>query len=235
MMFSFTPAHRFLCKCFFFCSALFHFVLFFHSHSVFNCFYHKIELMILGELNLRGNIPAEIFKKVTRLTELVLTDNHLTGQIPTSIGHLKDLQGFFLGENKLTGTIPRQVGLMVDLKHFQIDGNNIGGTIPNIISALNDLEGFKLSRNSITGTIPPNIGTLHRLVELRLESNQLEGEVPSEMGDLLSLKVARLYNNNITGNVPEEVCDLTTDEELTYLAVDCAGEKVTCNCCTTCF
>mmetsp|Transcript_52952 Transcript_52952/g.59941 ORF Transcript_52952/g.59941 Transcript_52952/m.59941 type:complete len:604 (-) Transcript_52952:76-1887(-) len=195
----------------------------------------RLEKIILNHLNLRGTLPSNLFKTVTRLTELSLQNNDFTGQIPTTIGHLKDIEGFFLGNNKFSGTIPRQVGLMADLRQFQIHSNEIGGTIPNIISALNNLEGIQLSQNSITGKIPSEIGNLHRLIAMHLESNQLKGEVPSEIGNIRTLKQARLYFNNLTGSIPEEVCMLTSDEDLTYLGADCEDGKITCDCCTKCF
>lgn len=195
----------------------------------------RLEKLILNHLNLRGTIPHEIFKRVTRLTELSLQNNNLFGQIPTSVGHLKDVQAFLLSANNFSGTIPREIGLMADLRLFQIHGNKIRGTIPNIISALNNLEDMQISKNEIEGRIPSEVGNLHRLKAMRFESNRLSGDIPMEIGNIKSLRQIRLYDNNLSGTVPKEVCLLTSDEELAYLGTDCSNGDVQCDCCTKCF
>ena len=42
-----------------------------------------------------------------RVAELSLSDNQLTGEIPTELGNLSNLQSLDLGGNQLTGEIPR--------------------------------------------------------------------------------------------------------------------------------
>jgi Leucine-rich repeat (LRR) protein len=110
------------------------------------------EKLNLFHMNLRGTIPENIFTKVTRLLELDLQGNDLTGQIPTTVSHLKDIQIFILSNNKLSGDLPRQVGLMVDLQKFNIDNNKIEGSIPDLISALKDLHELRLNNNALGGT-----------------------------------------------------------------------------------
>ncbi|KAG7338986.1 RHS repeat-associated core domain containing protein [Nitzschia inconspicua] len=191
----------------------------------------RLEKMILHDMNMRGTIPEKMFEKVTRLTEIVMYNNEFTGQIPTTIGFLKDVQMFLLGNNKFGGTLPKQIGLMADLHSFHVSGNSIGGTIPELIIALKDLKELGLGRNAVTGNIPPDIGDLRHLQLIHLEDNQLSGPVPTEMGLLKSLTELRLFHNNLTGSMPQEVCSLTTEEELEFLGADC---KI-CDCCTKCF
>jgi Leucine-rich repeat (LRR) protein len=109
------------------------------------------EKLLLHEMNLKGTIPERIFERVTRLTEITLYENELSGQIPTTIGLLKDVQKFLLGNNKFGGSLPRHMGLMVDLRTFNVSGNSIGGSIPDLIQALKDLKELGLARNGITG------------------------------------------------------------------------------------
>jgi hypothetical protein len=49
----------------------------------------------LGGNNLRGELPANIFAKVTRLTELDIGKNEFEGQLPTTVGNLKDMSKFY--------------------------------------------------------------------------------------------------------------------------------------------
>ena len=96
-------------------------------------------------MNLHGSIPEMMFEKLTRLTEVALFKNELSGQIPTTIGLLKDAHSFLLGDNQFGGTLPRQMGLMADLKLFHVSGNNVAGSIPDLIFSLKDLEELTLA------------------------------------------------------------------------------------------
>jgi hypothetical protein len=62
----------------------------------------------LSENQLTGEIPSEI-GNLTNLTWLRLDDNQLTGSIPPEIGNLTNLTFMYLGDNQLTGQIPESI------------------------------------------------------------------------------------------------------------------------------
>lgn len=54
------------------------------------------EKLILSKNKLGGTIPENIFRRVTRLTELILYENDFAGQLPSSVGNLKDIRKYSL-------------------------------------------------------------------------------------------------------------------------------------------
>ena len=68
----------------------------------------NLEGLYLSNNQLTGEIPSEI-GNLTNLTELRLYINDLTGSIPPEIGNLTNLTQLFLNSNQLTGTIPDEI------------------------------------------------------------------------------------------------------------------------------
>ena len=62
----------------------------------------------LSENGLTGSIPSEI-GNLTNLTYMNLGSNQLTGSIPPEIGNLTNLYGLSLRDNQLTGIIPDEI------------------------------------------------------------------------------------------------------------------------------
>ena len=123
------------------------------------------------------------------VTGLDLTDNQLTGTIPSELSNLAKLERLWLGENQLTGAIPAE------------------------LSNLASLEWLSLSFNQLTGTIPVELGNLASLRVLVLHDNQLTGSVPVELGNLASLEVLILSDNRLTGTIPVELENLAVKLE----------------------
>ena len=63
---------------------------------------------------------------------LSLKDNELTGEIPSEIGNLTNLEHFYLYSNQLTGDIPQEVcNLIINNNldiYYILDGNNLTNT-----------------------------------------------------------------------------------------------------------
>jgi Leucine-rich repeat (LRR) protein len=55
------------------------------------------------------------------LDYLNLSNNKLTGKIPTEIGQLVNLNYLYLKNNKLTGKIPTEIQKLVNFKNFKIN------------------------------------------------------------------------------------------------------------------
>ena len=84
----------------------------------------------------------------------MVPNNNLTGEIPSEIGNLTNLNSLDLSSNQLTGEIPPEIG--------------------NLINLLNTLE---LQDNQLTGEIPSEICNLNvhmkRSKRIHVEDNQL--------------------------------------------------------------
>ena len=82
----------------------------------------------------------------TRVTELDLSSESLTGTIPASLGSLFELTELDLSGNSLTGSIPEEIGWLHNLETLRLSGNSLTGCIPLALKdvATNDLSSLNL-------------------------------------------------------------------------------------------
>ncbi|KAL3650794.1 hypothetical protein CASFOL_007197 [Castilleja foliolosa] len=163
--------------------------------------------------NLSGIIPQSLFNSCFSLTYLNLSNNNLTGPIPTP-HHLPSLETLDLSNNMLTGEIPPNIGLLSGLKFLDFGGNALTGAIPGSVTNMTSLEFFTLASNQLTGEIPGGIGLMKRLKWVYFGYNNLSGRIPGEIGELNSLSHLDLVYNNLTGQIPSSLGNLTNLEYL---------------------
>ena len=70
---------------------------------------------------------------IEETTDLDLYNNGLTGEIPSSIGSLINLERIFLANNQLSGTIPTELGELTNLYYLDFSNNLLSGLIPESI------------------------------------------------------------------------------------------------------
>ena len=82
----------------------------------------------------------------SRVTELDLGSESLTGSIPAGLGHLFELTTLDLSSNRLTGDIPAELGWLTNLTELRLAGNTLTGCIPLALRsvATNDLSSLNL-------------------------------------------------------------------------------------------
>ena len=66
----------------------------------------------------------------SRVTELDLSGESLSGSIPAELGKLLELTHLDLSSNSLTGEIPRELGELSNLTELRLSGNSLTGCIP---------------------------------------------------------------------------------------------------------
>ena len=159
-----------------------------------------------------------------RVTELYLTDNNLSGEIPAELGDLSSLQNLYLWQNNLSGEIPAELGDLSNLLVLFLEDNNLSGAIPAELGDLTNLQSLYLAQNGLSGEIPAELGDLTNLQTLDLQNNNLSGEIPAELGDLSSLQNLFLRDNNLSGEIPAELGDLTNLLELYLRNNNLSGE-----------
>ena len=97
-----------------------------------------------------------------RVKRLLLGHNELSGEIPTELGNLTNLEWLDLSKKKLSGGSPVELGNLTNLRDLYLSGNELSGSIPPELGNLANLQRLYLSGNELSGSIP---------VELRHRSN----------------------------------------------------------------
>ncbi|KAF2314333.1 hypothetical protein GH714_025445 [Hevea brasiliensis] len=142
---------------------------------------------------------------------LDLSNNSLSGALPSSLGHCTSLVFINIGQNNFSGSIPVGLEKAKNLGYRDLTGNQFEGPFPSFIENLESLEydtvhiydsGIDLSLNPFTGNIPMELTLLKGLAMLNLPHNALTGEIPSKMGDMSGLKSLDLSFNNLSGEIP---------------------------------
>jgi Leucine rich repeat/Leucine Rich Repeat len=110
--------------------------------------------------NFTGGIPAALGNMSHHLSNLryiSTVGNYLTGTIPkfTGPGLLGNLD--FSG-NMLSGQIPTEIGNMTELEYLDFSYNELQGGVPATITQLPKLQTLQLQHNQLTGSITPYLG-----------------------------------------------------------------------------
>jgi len=91
-----------------------------------------------------------------KVTIIIKTkDINLSFEEPYEINTLFDLSN-----NNLTGEIPTSIGSMSTLRWLNLSGNQLEGPIPTSLSNISSLEVLDLARNYLTGKIPEGLSKL---------------------------------------------------------------------------
>lgn len=163
----------------------------------------KLEVLDLSINFFSGQFPSWV-GNLTGLVSLGLGENEYeAGEIPESIGNLKNLTWLYLANAQLRGEIPESLFELKALETLDLSRNKLSGKLSKSISKLNNLNKLELFVNKLTGEIPPEISNLTLLQEIDMSANSLYGQLPEEVGNLRNLVVFQLYENNFSGKLPE--------------------------------
>ncbi|XP_023757410.1 receptor-like protein EIX2 [Lactuca sativa] len=123
-------------------------------------------------------------------------------QIPESLGRLRYLEVLDLSDNKLTGQIPSFLG---NLSKLDLSSNQLNGTIPAAIGKLAKLHSLDFSNNSLQGVVfEAHFADLSMLKYLDASFNtKLTFNVSSDWMPPFQLVTLRLRSCNITNGFPQ--------------------------------
>ena len=136
-----------------------------------------------------------------RVTALRLPAMGLSGNLPSGLGNLTELQTLSLRYNALTGPIPLDFAKLVSLRNLYLHSNFFSGEVPEFLYGLQNLVRLNLGKNNFSGEISKHFNNLTRLDTLFLEQNMFTGSVPD-----LNVPPLHQFNvsfNNLTGEIPK--------------------------------
>ena len=108
-----------------------------------------------------------------------------------------------LTDNKVSGTIPSELAACQGLIELDLSGNELEGSLPPELVTLNRLQKLKLGRNFISSSIPDAFGGFEDLRVLDLGRNEISGTIPVTLQNITGLRSLSLVENMITGKIPE--------------------------------
>ncbi|KAF8670866.1 hypothetical protein HU200_050131 [Digitaria exilis] len=185
---------------------------------------HLAELDI-SKNSLSGPLPQKFGGPF--LTDLLLSENHISGTIPSYICQLQLLSvldlaknhlmsSLILHNNNLSGEFPLFLLscpqlILLDLAHNIYVGlrNNVfSGSIPVELKDLGYLQFLDLAHNRISGSIPDSLATLKAMTQ------DQAGEIPNEITSLVGLMSLNISHNQLSGEIPEKIGQLQSLESL---------------------
>ncbi|XP_045824808.1 receptor-like protein EIX2 [Trifolium pratense] len=83
-----------------------------------------------------------------------------------------------LSSNNFSGEVPSELFLLVQVQTLNLSHNNFIGTIPKVIGGMKNMESLDLSNNKFCGEIPQSMSLLNFLGYLNLSYNNFEGKIP---------------------------------------------------------
>ncbi|TKY49365.1 Tyrosine-sulfated glycopeptide receptor 1 [Spatholobus suberectus] len=91
------------------------------------------------------------------MSGLDLSNNELTGQIPSQMGHLNSIFTLNLCNNYLTGPIPETFSNLEQIESLDPSCNGLSGHIPSQLTGLYYLSVFSMAHNNLSRSTPERV------------------------------------------------------------------------------
>ncbi|RID75042.1 hypothetical protein BRARA_B02111 [Brassica rapa] len=141
--------------------------------------------------------PADIIQVDTET-------NDIGGVLPDYFGHvLPSLLHVNGTHNEILGNLPSSMGEMKNISFLDLSHNNFSGELPrSLFTGCVSLQILQLSHNQLGGHILPGQTNLTSLIVLRMDNNLFTGEIGTGLLTLVNLSVLDASNNRLTGAIP---------------------------------
>jgi Leucine-rich repeat (LRR) protein len=159
--------------------------------------------LLLSNNALTGLIPT-YFGKLFQLRVLDLSNNQLSGVMPPRLDSLRALEFIILFNNRLTGSLPTTLGNLPNLRALNLSSNQLSGIIPASISGDSSLLELLIGNNRLTGGLPATLGSMKNLTTIFAPNNLLNLPLPPSLFGATNLQTLSLENNQITGSIPPQ-------------------------------
>ena len=141
----------------------------------------NLSTLVLSVNNITGEIPSS-FANLCNLQTFRLMANGISGEITQFVDGLSQcsnnsLELLDLSGNKLLGgNLPYSLGALKNLKNLDLSSCSFWGSIPDSIGNMSSLQLLALTANKMNGSIPNSMGKLSTLEKLALGGgNSWEG------------------------------------------------------------
>ena len=153
--------------------------------NFFGPFCDTLCFLVLSDCELTGMLPQSLWK--CRMLEVLnfARNSSLTGFLPASIGEdcprLRDISFSLCA--KFSGEIPASVGMLKNLCSLDLGGTLVSGKIPEELGKCANLQFMRLSGcRSLSGGVPIELGKCASLEYLLLDNcSKLKGEVGASL------------------------------------------------------
>ncbi|XVF78885.1 hypothetical protein PTKIN_Ptkin14bG0173500 [Pterospermum kingtungense] len=156
-------------------------------------------------LNLRSNLlEGPLVVPPHSILFFLISDNKLSGEIPSPICNLVQLEILDLSNNNLSGAIPKCLGsedIKLSLSVIDLHMNHFHGDIPDSFAEGNVLRTLNLNKNNFDGPLPKSSINCHHLEVLNLGNNKINDTFPHWLGTLSKLQVLVLRANHFHGQI----------------------------------
>uniref|UniRef100_A0A6N2LHA4 Uncharacterized protein n=1 Tax=Salix viminalis TaxID=40686 RepID=A0A6N2LHA4_SALVM len=173
----------------------------------------QLRELSLNTVNMSLVAPRSFMNLSSSLTSLRLWDCGLQGELPFSLGKLKQLEYLDLGHNHFIGPMPDDFANHTRLAWLDLSYNSFHGHLPFSLGNLKQLSYLLLSGNNFTGQLN-QFSNLTQLFQLDLSNNKFDGKILSSLENLEKLGALHLSSNTFTGEIPNSLFNLTQLIEL---------------------
>lgn len=146
---------------------------------------------LTGPIPLQGSHTSEllVLPSIPPMESLDLSNNALSGGLPSDLGNWGRLKLLNLARNKLSGPLPNELSKLTVLEYLNLSHNNFNGQIP--VGLPSSLKFLDVAYNDLSGKIPDNLNIFpdpsfmpgNNGLEHRHSSPSSSGHVPKQLGD----------------------------------------------------
>ncbi|XP_037495187.1 receptor-like protein 13 [Jatropha curcas] len=180
--------------------------------------YHQYNLRVvdLSHNRIQGKFPKWLLENNTKLEELHLANNSLSGSFQLPTHSLLNLSILDVSDNCLYGYLPKKMGIYFPkiyfpkLRDLNMRRNSLSGNIPSSFGNMSLLTKLDLSDNNLSGSIPEQLTMVCiSLNELILSDNSLQGQIFPESANLEYLEKLLLDGNRLSTSIPNSLSNCT--------------------------
>ncbi|XP_031260903.1 receptor-like protein EIX2 [Pistacia vera] len=194
---------------------------------------YKLEVLVLRENSLEGEITEAVFSNLSNLVDLDLAVNSLVSELRPDWIPPFQLRTINLAPCKIGPHFPKWLQTQKHFESLDISNAGMSDSLPewflDLSSELhfssNHFEGpilalpshisyVDLSKNKFSGTISTLCFTIESLLHIDLSSNLLSVKVPNCWKQFNNLQIVDFANNNFSGKIPDTMGTLSNLQTL---------------------